>query len=481
MKVNFKEKFGKIKETSKKCTRKTSEFLGLRQTRFGANMLLAIVAVLGILILINFIFYKENTRWDLTKNKRYTLSQQTKKILKKIDQDVTIRGFYSKDAPELAEAKNLLKEYSTVNKKLKVEFIDPDEKPVIAKQYGVERYNTMILEMNGKKQEVTTVSESDITSGLLKLTKDKKKTVYFLTGHGEKDIEAGGERNYASIKSRLEKENYEVKTLSLVTKLEMPKDIAALVIASPKKKILDQEKSVIQKYLENDGRVFLLLDPKSEVKDDVGLTDLLNKWGITWGSNLVIDPVNYFLEDAGTVVVNKWTSHKITEGLPGVFFPGAGEMAVKKDLPKDVTVTSLAKTSGQSWLESDFANPKVKFDKNTDKKGPITIGSVAEKTKKSSDGKEEKAGTRLVALADSDFACDAFADILSNQDLFLNSVSWLTEEEELISIRPKDEEQRTVQLSSRQSKIIFYLTVVVMPLIVVVAGIWVWARRKRTN
>lgn len=474
--MKFNELIDKLKINFKKFLRKMGEFLGLRQTKYGANTVLAILALLGILVLINFIVYKENARWDLTKNKKFTLSDQTKKILDKVDQDIKIIGFFQAQTKD--EAENLLKEYTSRNKKIKVEFIDPDTKPALAKKYNIERYGTLVLEMGDKKQEVTEVTESDLTSGILKLTKKEKKTVYFLTGHGEKDIAAGGDKNYANVKAQLEKENYNVKTLNLITKLEMPKDASVLVIAGPQKRILDKEKEVISKYLDENGKVFVMLDPKSEVKDDVGLADLLVKWGVETNNNLVIDPAKYFLEDVGTVVIDKWTLHKVTEKLPGVFFPGVSKIAAKKDAAKDLTVASLAKTSKDSWLEVDFANRQVKFDSGRDEKGPVSVAVAVEK--KSDEKKDEKkAGTRMVVLGDSDFAVDSFADILSNRDLFINSVSWLAEEEELISIRPKEEENRKVELTGGQAKLVFYLTVIGMPLVVIVGGVVVWVKRKR--
>lgn len=474
--MKFKEIFQKIKFNLKKFFRKIGEILGLRQTKYGANTVLAILVFLGILILINFIFYKENIRFDLTKNKKFTLSNQTKKVLKQINQEIKIIGFFQKETQ--SEAENLLKEYQAQNKKIKVEFIDPDAKPALAQKYGIERYGTLILEMGDRKQEITESSESDITSGILKLIEKEKekKKIYFLTGHGEKDIESGGDRSYTKIKHQLEKENYEVKTINLITKPEIPRDTAVLIIASPKNKILDKEKEIISNFLDKNGKVFILLDPKSEVKEEVGFSDILAKWGIEVNNNLVIDPVNYFLEDVGTIVIDKWILHKITENLPSVFFPGVSKVSPKKDLPKDITVQTLAKTSNRSWLEANFANRNVKFDAGQDEKGPISIAVTAEKEKKDN---EKKAGARLAVFGDSDFAVDAFSNILSNQDLFINTVDWLVEKEELISIRPKEQENRQVNLSGRQAKLVFYFTVIGMPLIVIVAGIAVWINRKK--
>lgn len=476
--MKLKEILTKFKESLKKAFRKLSELFGLRQTKYGANAILAILAVLGILVLINFIFYKENVRFDLTKNKKYSLSDQTKKVLSQVNQDIKITAFYQSSAKD--EVANLLKEYQAQNKKLKVEFIDPDTKPAEAKKYGVERYGTLILEMGDKKQEVVESTESDITSAILKLVKKEKKNIYFLTGHGEKSIDTTDERGYSNIKDKLLKENYQVKVLNLITKPEIPKDVSVLIIAGPQKRILDKEKELLGKFLNDGGKIYFLLDPKSETKSDIGLADLLSKWGIEWNDNLVIDPAKYFLEDVGTVVIDKWFLHKITEKLPGVFFPGVSKVATKKDAPKDLTVESLAKSSGSSWLEINTGTRQVKFDSGKDEKGPVSVMAAVEKKKDDKkENKNKKAGTRIVVTGDSDFAVNSFAEILSNQDLFINSIAWLAEEEELISIRPKAPEDRKVALTGGQAKAVFYLTVIGMPLVVIVGGILMWVKRKR--
>jgi len=475
----LKEKFRK---SSRTILRRIAGFFGLRQTKYGTNTLVAILAVLGILIILNFIAYKENIRWDLTKNKKFTLSDQTIKVLEKVDQEVKVIAFYQNRNPMRRELENLLKEYQEKNKNIKVEFIDPDEKPALAQKYEVDRYGMIVFVKGDKKERTTGSSESDITSAILKLFKEEQKNIYFLTGHGEKNIEGFDEKGYSSIKASLEKEGYKVSSLRLLTKPEIPKDIAVLVVASPKKKLLDKEKEAISQYLENGGKVFFLLDPKVEAKEETGLKEILDKWGINWDNNLVIDPERYLWTDVGTPVIEEWTLHQITHNLPAAFFPAVSKVAPKKDLPSDLSVTSLAKTSSNSWLEKTSQSRQVKFDEGKDEKGPVSIACVVQKEEISIEKKEEtqkQSKTRLVVIGDSDFAINMFTGSLANQDLFLNAVDWLAEEEELISIRPKEEEQRTVTLTSGQSRLIFYVTVIGMPLVVIVVGVVVWINRRK--
>ena len=452
---------------------------GMRQTKHGTNTIVAILAMLGILILINFIAIKENVRWDLTKNKKYTLSDQTKKVLENLDEEIDVTLFYQTGNPERENAENLIKEYQEINNKINYQLVDPDKKPTEAKKYGIERYGTTVFEQGDKTEQAVAATETDFTSSILKLSRDEEKHIYFLEGHGEKDIDAMDEINYGLVKTSLEKEGYKVSKLSLLTKPEIPEDASVIVIAGPQKKLLDKESEAIEKYIDNGGKLFLLLDPLSEVKGSTGFSKFLTKWGIHSDRNVVIDSEQYFWTDPSAPVISSWEPHQITDKLPAAFFPGVGEISPADNAPVEFMVTSLAKTSANSWLEKDLNNKQVQFDEGTDVMGPVSIAVAAQEQSQAAEGEEEGKNARLVVVGDSDFASSGFSDALGNQDFFLNSINFLAEDEELISIRPKEEEQRTVALTGRQAQMIFYSTVFGMPAMVIITGILVWVMRRK--
>ena len=466
----------------KKISKGIKNVFGMRQTKYGTNTAVAILALLGVLVIANFIAKKENVRWDLTKSKKYSLSDQTKKVLERVDQDIKVTLFYQTSNPEKANAENLLNEYKEKSGHIQTEFIDPDKNPAEARKFEVDRYGTVIFEMGDKKELATMASESEFTSSILKLTRDEIKKIYFLEGHAEKDIEGMDQSSYSTVKTSLEREGYEVAKLSLLTKPEIPEDLSVLIIAGPQKKLLDKEKEVIEKYINEGGKLFLLIDPKSEVKVETGFSSFISKWGVHSDRHVVIDPKLYFWTDPSAPVINAWATHQITEKLSSAFFPGVGEISAASDAPAEYIVTSLAGTSPDSWLENSIEKKEVEFNEDKDKKGPISVAVAVEETSNSPEEENEeenKKKTRLIVVGDSDFAVDGFADSLGNQDFFLNSVNYLAEEEELISIRPKDEEERTVALTGGQSKTIFYGTVFGMPVVVIIAGILVWLRRRK--
>jgi len=284
----------------------------------------------------------------------------------------------------------------------------------------------------------------------------------------------------------LEREGYEVKKLSLVTDKKIPDDAEVIVIAGPRQKILDKEKKILSKYLDDGGKMLALLDPSNEVKAKSNLASLFKKWGVQIEDGVVIDPTKYFWTDVGSPVIEKWEKHQITSSISPAFFSGVMKIDEADEHPENVEITSLAKTSNDSWLEKELESGKTKYNEDSDIKGPISVamvvqGITATEEEKESDEekKDENKSPRIVVVGDSDFANNVFADSLGNFDFFINSIDWLAEEEDLISIRPKEQEQRTVTLTGAQSKLIFYLTVIGMPLIVIIIGIGVGMDRKR--
>jgi ABC-type uncharacterized transport system involved in gliding motility auxiliary subunit len=444
--------------------------------------------MVGILILVNFIAQKEPFRWDLTKSKKYSLSDQTIKVVEAIDEEVKVIGFFQSNNSQKSEVEDLLEEYKAKNDKLKIEFIDPDVKPAEARRYGIARYGTLIFEQGDKQEQSLTATESDITSSLLKLSREGEKVIYFLAGHNEKDIEGMAELGYSNVKDLLEREGYVVKKLSLVTEKKIPDDAEVLVVSGPKQKYLDKEVKILEKYLMNGGKMMAMLDPSNETEKGSNLKGLLKKWGVEIEDGVVIDPTKYFWTDVGSPVIDDWQNHQITSSISPAFFSGVMKVGEASEHPENVEISSLAQTSQDSWLEKNLDSGQAKFNESDDIKGPISIAMVVQgieneedETNKEENKEEENKNKspRIVVIGDSDFANNIFADSLGNFDFFVNSIDWLAEEEDLISIRPKDQENRTVTLTGAQSKLVFYLTVIGMPLIIIIIGVGVWMDRRR--
>jgi len=460
--------------------------LSSRSTRFGTNAVLMSLVVFGILVLLNFVANRHSLRADTTAAKQFSLAEQTKKVLKNLDRDVKVTAFYRSE--DKWQIENLLREYEHYSPHFKWEIIDPDQKPAIAKRYNITAYNTTVLECNGKEERITTHTEQDLTNALIKVTRRENKKIYFLTGHGEKDIENSERDGYESIKKLLENENYDVEKLLLAEKDHVPDDCSLLIIAGPRTDLFENEVEMIKDYLKKGGKALFLLDPESPDS----YAELLKDWGVEVGKNVVVDASGIgrlFGAGPAMPIVAQYQHHAITEKFRLMtFYPYARSVRKSPDAPTGITITEFARTSENSWGETDpiASGATVRFDEGKDLRGPVPIAVAVEKAAEekppASDNEEEftpkEVKTRIVVFGDSDFASNTYYRAQGNGDLFMNAVSWLAEQEDLISIRPRDPEDRRVNLTRSQSRLVFWVTVVLMPLAVLGVGAGIYWKRR---
>jgi ABC-type uncharacterized transport system involved in gliding motility auxiliary subunit len=447
--------------------------LARRQARYGSNALVMTLALLGILFFVNVWSNNHHKRWDLTENKRYSLSPQTIAVLKNLKEPVKITGFYTPaESGQREQVEDLLKEYMYHTNLLQVEYVDPDQKPALARQLGISSSGVLVFQRGSKKQESYAIDEQDITSNILKVSQDVQKAVYFTVGHGERDPEGYDAANYSQIKAILERDNYLVKTLNLATVTDtLPSDVAVLVVAGPRGPFAPQEAQRLGDYLEKGGKVMVLADPTV----DLGLDEVLARWGIALRNDVVIDPVASFFGDVATPLVSRYRFHTITKDLGGLstFFPLARSISATVSLT-NTTVTTLFETSAGAWGETDLENRQASLDEGKDIKGPLALGVAAERT-------EGQRG-RLVVFGDADFPSNNGLSVrgtVGNADLFRNAINWLAEEESLIAIGPKAPEYRRIRpLTPGEQRLLFYSTVILLPLAVLIIGGAVWWSRR---
>lgn len=472
---------------------------------YSSNLFLVVLLVLGILVLINYFLARHHHRFDYTEAKLHSLSDQSVKVLKNLKNDVNTKCFYREGNFNKASMENLLTIYNYHSKKMKYEFIDPDKNPGMVKRYDISQDGTTIFESGDKESRITSSSEEDITHAIIKVTREKKKVIYFLEGHGEASIEDSEERGYSMAKDELEKLGYEVKKLSLALSDTFPGDCSLLVIPGAEKDLLPNELETIRNFINNEGRVFFMVDPETAPE----LKPFLQEFGIQLEDDLIVDTVSRLLGgDYFMPVVSEYESHKITENFRyATFFPFARSVNTVEDKPEGISADILAKTSPNSWSERQLTVKEVTFDKDKDQAGPLSLAvavtvepkeeekETEEKEKKEeAKGEEEKEAKaeeekqeeesrvkqkgRLAVFGDSDFASNRYYNLSGNGNFFLNAVNWLTEEADLISIQPKTSSPRTIQLTPSQGRMIFFVSVIILPLAVLITGISIWARRR---
>lgn len=461
---------------------------------YSSNLILMVVLVLGILILINTIAARYHHRFDFTEAKIHSLSDQSINVVKSLKNDVSVKCFFREGNYSRSRMENLLKIYAYHSKKIKYEFIDPDKNPGLVKRYDITMDGTAVFECGDKENRITSVSEEEITNAIIKVSREKKKVIYFLEGHGEPSIEESDDNGLSSVKDELTKLGYEVKKLTLALAENFPSDCSLLVIPGPRKDLLSNELETIDGYMKQGGRVFFMVDPETAP----ALTDYLKQYGVKLENDLIVDTVSRLIGgDYFMPVISEYEYHEITKKFRyACFFPYARSVDVAEKKPDNITLTVLAKTSPNSWSERQLKETKVTFDKDKDKQGPCPLAVVGtvkieeekkegeEKEKEETDQPEKKASgevkkeARLGVFGDSDFITNRYLNLSGNGNFFLNTVNWLTEEADLISIQPRTSSPRTIQLAPSQARLIFFISVIILPLIVLITGISVWVRRR---
>jgi ABC-type uncharacterized transport system involved in gliding motility auxiliary subunit len=442
-----------------------------RTARYGSNALVMSLALLGILILVNFLAMRHHRRWDITAGSQYSLSSQTKQILAGLGEEARITSFFTEGDPRLEEVSSLLQEYTYVSDSVHYENVDPDLNPSTAREYEIRSYGTIVFEQGQRRYNAFGTQEQDITSGILRVSRDVQKTVYFLTGHRERDIQSFDRAGYGQAKQSLESDGYVVRTLNLAVTDTVPSKATVVIIAAPQTPLLVEELDALRSYLSEGGKALILRDPMR----DAGLNELLADWQVAFGKGTVLDATNSLLGDPAVPLVTRYRFSQITKDLPMAFFPLAcsvEDLADEDNPPSDRTFTPLFESGPRSWGETDVESSQAKYDEGEDQAGPLVMGAIVEQEVKGM----EKA--RLILFGDSDFATNAAIGSLGNANLFLNSVNWLAEEEDLIAIRPRPPETRQLFLTYAQSRLVGYVSWILLPVVVLAAGAYVWWQRR---
>jgi ABC-type uncharacterized transport system involved in gliding motility auxiliary subunit len=474
-----------------------------RGTRAGALTSASVLLLLAILVGINYVASRQHKRWDLTEGGQFTLSDQSRKVLQGLKAPVNLKVF-AKDE-EFQRFRDRLEGYTYASPQVKVEYIDPDKQPAVARQWQVQQYGTIAVDYNGRIERITADTEQDITNAIVKAVEGGEKKVYFSQGHGERDTTSADQRNgYNTIAGALQRDNFAVDKVVLAQGQEVPADAAVLVIAGPKNDFLQPELDMVQRYLDKGGKLMLLLDPPDGVDAAplTGLIALARAWGVDVGTNVVVDvsSVGQLLGAGPSVpVVATYPDHPITQNF-GLMtaFPLARSVTPVEGGVNGRTAQPVATTSAQSWAETDlkavFAGTPVKRDEAAgEKEGPVTLAAaigvdapnapatppppppVPGQTPPETPAKPQ---TRVVVIGDSDFASNAVLGTQGNRDLFLNAVNWVAQQENLIAIRPKQAGDRRVTMTEDQQRRVLYLSVLGLPLAVAALGFWTWSRRR---
>jgi len=447
-----------------------------RKLIYGTGAFISVVSTLGIIIVLNYLLFRTDIRFDVTEGKFHTVSAQTVRVLKNVEGEIEIIGFFKDTGVDREGFQDLAKEYSHRNDNIKVKLINPDKEPGIAKKYGVKEYGSVVIGRGDKVVKLRLTdpitggilnnSEEKITNAILKLTRESQKTLYFLTGHGQRDmgnsVDAEG---LGLLRRTIIDEGYNVKEFLILRGEELPRENAILFVAAPIKAFSLKEILYIKNYLNRGGRAVFLIEPRSGNE----IASVLKGYGFELSDDVIIDPSSK-LEGGGDIapIVSDYPYHEITEDFRfATIFPYSRSI----DVLSDFNATVLASTGEYSWSETDFElfNEGVAQREESDKGGPLGVAAVVENSAKG----------RIAVFGSADFVSNIFLEFSGNRDFFLNTLNWVSGDENLISIRPKAVNTGNLTITTKQVNLIFLFTVVIIPAVILSSGLVIWWKRRR--
>jgi ABC-type uncharacterized transport system involved in gliding motility auxiliary subunit len=484
---------------------------GRRGTRRQAGSWLMVLLGCGIAVLVNYVSYRHHWEHDITEGDIHSLSQQTLDVIEALEQEVQITGFYQQldstgEAFRSREAfDQLSSRYTDRSDLLTVQLIDQDVEPRAAIDRGVFQNGVVFVTCGEREERVIMPDENDLTNALIKATRGQTKVLYFVTGHGERDIRDSSPSGYSELVGKLEATGFEVKALELYRVGMVPADATAVVIGGPVTGLLETEVPLLRDYVERrGGGLMVMLEPETES----GLEPLLAHWGIEVGQDLVVDLEGQAMVGDYSTIFADLGHHEIT-----------GELTVPAMLQQARTVSAaegrfdvqvLLKSGRSAWAEKDLESMEMSFDAEVDEPGPLNLGAITEVARvagdrvagdrvagdaepsaddDSADGdaaeitppplpdlddEDAEPGAPVIVFGDSDLASNGTLSLFGNLDLTLNSFSYMTRETDLITIRAREEADRPIHLKRWQVALVWVIAMPGMTILVMIGGVIAW-------
>jgi ABC-type uncharacterized transport system involved in gliding motility auxiliary subunit len=473
-----------------------AKWIKTRQTKFAAFSGIYIVVTLAVLVVLNVLANRYDKFFDFTKNKQFSLSEQTIKIVKGLKQDITLTYFGHEDS--FRSSRDLLDRYSDLSPRVHVRYMDPDKKPQPARAAGYRSDSPVMVDSGARREGAKSVTEEEVTGALIRSLKTAERNVCFVSGAGEHSIDDSDRSGFSFLKQLLEHDNYKSRAVTLkpaapdaskpmaigqaapAAPVEVPKDCTVLVVGGPQESYPPTVAGAIRNYVENGGSAVIMLDnvvrlgrqePAAENPD---LTNVLAGWGVTVDKDLVLDGSGIgqlFGFGPEIPVVMQYENHQITQPLTRVMTAFALARSLDIKSTGKATVDKLVQTGDESLAITEIG-PGGSVDPKKAKHGPFTLAAAGTLTGASKG--------RFVVVGTSEWATNQFAGTrqLGNRDLFVNSVNWLSSDVDLISIRPKEPEDQTFNITTSRLATLFWLTWFVFPLGVVGFGLATWWKRR---
>jgi gliding motility-associatede transport system auxiliary component len=455
------------------------QFLRARSTRYGANAILYTAFFVVVIVMLNFLGTRYHKRVDLSVEGVNTLSPQSCDVLDQLAEDVKIDVFLQAGRDPVLE--ELFDAFKDRSKRVAVRFVDPQVSPEVAQEAGITQVPSIRIRMGDRNTVITETDEDAVTNAIQRVSTTERKKIYFVDGHGEPAIDdsqsIGG---FGLFADSLRKQNYVVEKLFLPEVQDVAQDAAALVVTATEKDYFPQEIEILDRYIHRGGRVMFLLEPREGPK----LVDLVSKWGVNVGNDVIVDQQMRLFEGVTLgldPVVSDYGDHPSVKTLKErSLFSIARSVRPAASSPKGVTVTPIAYTAKTSWAETDldalFQQSQAQLS-DADIPGPVSIAVAAAGFVKDIGGQGD-GEFEIAVFGDSTFATNKYWRQLFNDALVLSVTGWLAGEPARISIGSRVIRASRAHLTPAQARSVFYLSVLVIPELILLLGVAVWWRRS---
>ncbi len=453
-----------------KITRHARLMLRLQGLVFG-------VLFTGSILLLGWLSTHYVYQADWTAGARNTVSDETRRLLAELADPVSITAFVRKDELLEKQIRDLVGSYQRFKDDIRLEFVNPDTAPERVRELGIASGGELVLDYQGRREHIQTLSEQQLTNALLRLSRQQARWLVFLTGHGER--EPAGETNHGLgiFGQELERKGLNVQTLSLVES-GIPENTHLLVIASPRVDLLPGEVDKLLAYVERGGNLLWLAEPGALH----GLEPLAERLGINFLPGVVVDATTqmFGIDNPAFVVVTGYPNHAITAELNTVtVFPEAA--ALETSDTGSWIATPLLATLERSWTELGELEGQIQFDADTDERaGPLEIGVVLTRAQPAENTDPATAAEqRIMVIGDGDFLSNTYLGNAGNLGLGLNLVHWLSHDDSSIDIRVVSAPDTTLELGRIAQAVIGLGFLIGLPLALLFSGIVIWLRRRR--
>ncbi|MDR2337290.1 MAG: GldG family protein [Deltaproteobacteria bacterium] len=455
-------------------------------SQYSWHILYSVLFIL-VLVALNYIAQRETLfSYDSTEQKIYTLAPQTVGICSGLENPVTISAFFLGGKIDDFKLLDLLQRISKLSNKLTWRVVDPEKEPVLVEKYRIKENKTLhfLLQTpqgNRELQISQILTEQEIVNALLKLSNASQKKVYYIFGHGETALDDHTETGYAAITKAILGEGVQLELLNLLEAKNIPEDADAIILAAPKRELLNYEVQAVTDYLTQGGSGIFLAEPRGASS----VAKIVKDFGILVGNNLVVE--QQLLKEQGGLtlsvmpVITIYMPHAVTQNFrEGIVFNLASSVQQDTEFVKKykgVEVVELALSSKRSWAETKLdlifgENPTAAFEPSEDLKGPVPVIVGYEKR----DAKF-KAPSRIVVFGDEHFINNVNVRQLYNRDFFLNALNWVLSNERGITIRSGTMRASRAKITPEQFYYMFVLGVILIPQLLIMLGVYIWLSR----